>query len=159
MKHMFRSVLSIALAAFLAVAIVTPAVAQRNAPDPLLPPLIGGSNPYDSPLVQAIALVQDGSITGWKGFNNFTHPATGIYCLTLEPDVLVETAPVVSIEWGASFGVNLFAQWDQFNDGCGGTRASYVVTVRTYKGDTGGVGSGYQIPKLSDEVAFVVLVP
>jgi hypothetical protein len=55
--------------------------------------------------------------------------------------------------------VVLFAQWNQDNTDCGDGTTSNVIEVRTYKGDTGGVGSPYQIPVLSDRVSFVVLVP
>lgn len=96
-------------------------------------------------------------MTGSKGFSSFSHPTTGVYCLTLASGVQLKTAPLVSIEWGASLGVVLFAQWNSDNTTCGA--ATNVIEVRTYKGDTAGVGSSYQIPVLSDRVAFVVLVP
>ena len=137
---------------------VDPAVAQ-NAPLGLTPNVGTGTN-FFSPYAQAIALVQGTSLRGRKGISSFSHPTTGVYCLKLANGIqFANTAPVVSIEWGSSLGVVNFAQWDQANVDCGGGSTSNVIEVRTYKGDTGGVGSPYQIPVLSDRVAFVVLVP
>lgn len=160
---MLRKILYLLLGALLALGIGIPAVAQQNADTSTLPltggpgPYLGGPGPYFGPYAQAQALVQGGALTGSKGVSAFTHPITGVYCLTLAPNVQLKTAPLVSIEWGASLGVVLFAQWNASNTTCGG--GGSVVEVRTYKGDTGGVGSGYQIPVLSNSVAFVVLVP
>jgi hypothetical protein len=153
---MFHKILYVPLVALLALGIGIPAVAQQNAPESALP-LIAGPGPYYGPYAQAQALVQNSALTGSKGFSKFTHPTTGVYCLTLGSGVQLKTAPLVSIEWGASLGVVLFAQWNSDNTTCGA--ATNVIEVRTYKGDTGGVGSTYQIPVLSDRVAFVVLVP
>jgi hypothetical protein len=136
---------------------VDPAVAQ-NAPR-ALSPNVGTAISYFSPYAQAIALVQSQTLRGRKGIDSFTHPTTGIYCLHLANIQSANTAPVVSIEWGSSLGVVLFAQWDQSNGDCGGSSTSGMIEVRTYKGDTAGVGSPYQIPVLSNSVAFVVLVP
>jgi hypothetical protein len=160
---MLQKTLSIALGALLALGAVTPAVAQQNAPQspsaPAIPP-VGTSTSYFSPYAQAIALVQDTTLRGRKGISSFTHPITGVYCLKLASGIqFANTAPLISIEWASSLGVVLFAQWDQANVTCGGGATSNVIEVRTYKGDTGGVGSGYQIPVLSDRVSFVVLVP
>ena len=152
---MYQKILYVSLLALLAVGIGIPAVAQHNAPGSLPP--IAGPGPYFAPYAQAQALVQFASLTGSKGFSKFTHPITGVYCLTTAPGVQLKTAPLVSIEWGSSLGVVLFAQWNAANSTCGA--GANVVEVRTYKGDTGGVGSSYQIPVLSDQVAFVVLVP
>jgi len=153
---MLQKTLSIALGALLALGAVTPAVAQQNAPQS---PSSGiGAGPvYNAPYAQAIALVQGAALTHQKGVSVFSHPTTGVYCLTISGFATLQTAPLVSIEWGSSLGVVNFAQWDQANATCGG--GARVIEVRTYKGDTGGVGSGYQIPVLSDRVAFVVLVP
>jgi hypothetical protein len=95
-----------------------------------------------------------------KGFSSETHLATGIWCFTLAAPIGASYQPtaLATVEWGASLGVVLFAQWNNFNTNCGGTSHS-TIEVRTYKGDIGGVGSGYQIPVLSDSVAFTVLVP
>jgi hypothetical protein len=137
---------------------VDPAVAQ-NAPQAVTPN-VGTATSYFSPYAQAIALVQHTTLRGRKGISSFTHPTTGVYCLKLASGIqFANTAPVVSIEWGSSLGVVNFAQWDQANVDCGGGSTSNVIEVRTYKGDTGGVGSNYQIPVLSDRVSFVVLVP
>lgn len=152
---MLRKSLYIVLGALLALGMGIPAVAQQNAPTLNLP--LAGPGPYFGPYAQAQALVQFARLTGSKGFSGFTHPTTGVYCLTLASGTQLKTAPLVSIEWGASLGVVLFAQWNSDNSTCGA--GTNKVEVRTYKGDTGGVGSGYQIPVLSDSVAFVVLVP
>jgi hypothetical protein len=135
------------------------AVAQ-NAPLASVTPNVGTGTNFFSPYAQAIALVQGTSLRGRKGISSFSHPTTGVYCLKLANGIqFANTAPVVSIEWGSSLGVVNFAQWDQANVDCGGGSTNNVIEVRTYKGDTGGVGSPYQIPVLSDRVAFVVLVP
>ena len=152
---MFHKILYVSLLAVLALGIGIPAVAQSNAGSALPP--IAGPGPYFAPYAQAEALVQFHALTGSKGFSKFTHPTTGVYCLTLGSGIQLKTAPLVSIEWGSSLGVVLFAQWNAANSTCGA--GANIVEVRTYKGDTGGVGSGYQIPVLSDSVAFVVLVP
>jgi hypothetical protein len=159
---MLRNTLSIVFGALLAWGTVNPAVAQ-NAPQAVSPsvtPNVGTATSYFSPYAQAIALVQNATLKGRKGISSLTHPTTGVYCLKLAAGIqFANTAPVVSVEWGSSTGVVLFAQWNQDNTTCGGGTTSNVIEVRTYKGDTAGVGSAYQIPVLSDEVAFVVLVP
>jgi hypothetical protein len=101
-----------------------------------------------------------GAVVCSSRFSSITNPTTGVYCFTLTspPPTADTTTALVSIEWGASTGVVLFAQWDADNVTCGGSSHS-IIEVRTYKGDTGGVGSGYQTPVLSPEVAFVVYVP
>ena len=91
------------------------------------------------------------------GFKTITHPSTGIYCLTLETPTTHFTTAQTSIDWAGSFGVALYAQWNSSNTTCGGN--SSVIEVRTYKGDKRGVGSWLTIPRLSDEVAFTVVVP
>lgn len=93
-----------------------------------------------------------------SGFSSISHPLTGIYCLTLSSTTSNPITALVTVEWGDSLGVVLFPEWNRFNSSCGGSVQS-VIEVRTYKGDIGGVGSGYQIPVLSDRVAFTVLVP
>lgn len=155
---MKRNILCITLA--LALAAVTPALAQRsNAPRSVSPGAVIGAGPtYLAPYVQAEALVQDAAVTGWKGFKTFSHPTTGIYCLTLGSVSNLKSAPLVSIEWGYSLGVALFAQWYQGATDCGGTSTN-VIEIQTYKADSGGVGSSLQTPVLSDEVAFVVMLP
>ena len=159
---MLRNTLSIVFGALLAWGAVNPAVAQ-NAPQALSPsvtPNVGTATSYFSPYAQAIALVQDATLKGRKGISSLTNPTTGVYCLKLATGIqFANTAPVVSIEWGTSLGVVLFAQWDQANSTCGGGATSNVIEVRTYKGDTAGVGSPIRFPVLSNEVSFVVLVP
>ena len=152
---MLRKSLYIVLGALLALGVGIPVVAQQNAPTLQLP--LAGPGPYFGPYAQAQALVQDARLTGSKGISSLTHPATGVYCLKLASGVQLKTAPLVSIEWGSSLGVALFAQWNSFNTTC--PAGANILEVRTYKGDSGGVGSSYQIPVLSDSVAFVVLVP
>lgn len=154
---MKRNILCITLA--LALAAVTPALAQRsNAPRSVSPGAVIGAGPtYLAPYVQAEALVQGAAVTGWKGFKTFSHPTTGVYCLTLSSVATIKSAPVVSIEWGDSYGVALFAQWDQSGFYCG--TSTNVIEIQTYKADSGGVGSSLQTPVLSDEVAFVVMLP
>lgn len=163
---MWRSTLSIAFGVLLALGAVTPGVARQNSKNvPAAPGLgapgglqLGSPSNYFAPHASAVALVQSGAVTGSKGIAAFSHPATGIYCFEIVSKVPPTTVPVVSIEWGASLGVNLFAQWDQFNDDCSDA-TDHTLEVLTYKGDTGGVGSSYQIPVLSDQVAFVVYLP
>jgi hypothetical protein len=165
---------SLALAITALIAIVASATLSRtalgyglfgygghNAPQ-YAAPLVGTTNPYVSPYARAIALVFRAPfrVIGSKGFGAISNPKTGIYCLTLGPGTqFTGTAPLVSVEWGNSLGVVLFAQWDQANVDCGGGSLTNVIEVRTYKGDTAGVGSGYQTPVLSNDVAFVVYVP
>lgn len=155
---MLRNTLSIVFGALLTWGAVIPAAAQ-NAPQSVNP-LVGTSTSYFSPYAQALALVQGTTLQGRKGIASLTHPTTGVYYLKLATGIqFANTAPLVSVEWGSSLGVVLFAQWDQSNSTCGGGATGNVIEVRTYKGDTGGVGSAYQIPVLSDLVAFVVFVP
>jgi hypothetical protein len=108
----------------------------------------------------ALAHVNRDEVFCNQGFSNITHPKTGIYCLTLAspPPPSKPLSPQVSVEWAYSLGVALYAQYDSTNFTCGGS-SQQVVEVRTYKGDTGGVGSDLQIPVLSDSVAFNIYVP
>jgi hypothetical protein len=152
---MLHKTLTIAFGALLALGALTSAVAENAPKSPSS--LIGTNIHYQSPYAQAIALVEDATLGHQKGVSAFSHPITGVYCLTIGGFATLNTAPLVSIEWGHSDGVVLFAQWNQANTTCGG--GANVIEVRTYKGDTAGVGSPYQIPVLSDNVAFVVLVP
>jgi hypothetical protein len=81
----------------------------------------------------------------------------GVCCLTLAAGVQLSTTPVVTVEWGRSQGVALFAQYNSTNTTCG--PGANVIEVRTYKGDVSGVGSALQTPVLSNLVAFFVTVP
>jgi hypothetical protein len=156
---MFSNARSLAFGALLALGVATPGVAAQNAPAVSgMEPQVGAPGQYYAPYAQAIALVEDGTVTGAKGVSAFSHPAVGIYCLKLATGIQLQTAPVITVEWAHSLGVVLFAQWDQDNISCSGATTS-TVEVRTYKGDSGGVGSGYVIPALSNSVSFVVLVP
>jgi hypothetical protein len=135
------------------------ALAQAtNSGRPAAAPQSAGAPNINAPYAQAIALVQGGGLTSAKGFNAFSHPAVGIYCFELPGYVNQTTEPVVSIEWGASLGVALFAQYNRANSSCPAPTPR-TLEVRTYKGDSGGVGSPLQVPVLSDSVAFVILVP
>ena len=134
---------------------------REMAPD-VIPPCSGPSGLYLGPYARAVAQVTSlgGGANCSSGFKAITHPSTGVYSLTLNtaiPSSKPATA-LTSIEWGASLGVVLFAEWNRFNSFCGGSGQS-IIEVQTYKGDTGGVGSGYQIPVLDDHVAFTVVVP
>lgn len=155
-SKMFRNALSIAVGALIALGAVTPGVAQQNAPYSPKPQALG-TGTYDAPFAQAVAYIgQAGAVVGSKGFASATHPSVGVECLKLNPELSVQTAPVVSIEWGASAGVVLFAQWVFRGGSCpDGTD----IEVQTYKGDMDGVGSGYQTPVLSDQVAYSIVVP
>jgi hypothetical protein len=100
-----------------------------------------------------------------QGFSAITHPDTGIYCLALAypPPPSRPVTAQVSVDWGPSVGVALFALWNSGNTSslspaCGGSPQK-IVEVRTYKADTGFEGSSLQTPVLSDEVAFTVLAP
>jgi hypothetical protein len=108
----------------------------------------------------ALAHVIGDQVVCNQGFSNITHPSTGVYCLTLAspPPPSKPLAPQVSVEWSLSLGVALYAQYDSSNSTCEAPPRQ-VVEVRTYKGDSGGVGSALQVPVLSDEVSFNILVP
>jgi hypothetical protein len=160
--NMSKTFVAIAAAgALIAASAVMPALADSNvplSPQEALQESAGAPDLY-SPYAQAIAYVgQSGLLIRAKGFSAHTHHAPGINCFTLAAGTQLQTAPQVSVEWGRSLGVVLFAQWDQANVSCPGATAS-TIEVRTYKGDLTGVGSGYKTPVLSDQVAFVVYVP
>jgi len=104
-----------------------------------------------------VALLNGEGVACNTGFTTITHPTTGIYCLKLATPTTHFTTAQTSIDWAGSFGVALYAQWNSSNTTCGGN--SSVIEVRTYKGDRRGVGSWLTIPRLSDEVAFTVVVP
>lgn len=127
-------------------------------PEAALRPQSAGAPAINAPYAQAIALVQAGALTSAKGFTTFSHPDVGIYCLELPGGISTTTEPVVSVEWGSSLGVALFAQYNRANTSCPSPTAK-TIEVRTYKGDVGGVGSALQVPVLSNSVAFVILVP
>jgi len=107
--------------------------------------------------VQAAAYVKGDSIFSAIGFKTVTHPGVGLYCLTLPAAVRAGWIAQVTVEWNRSLGVALFAMWDIGNVNC--PQTARTVSVRTYKGDTGGVGSALQTPVLSNDIAFVVIVP
>jgi hypothetical protein len=162
MKKRFRSIMvAVGFASALAATFLAGDVFAQDTNSGFLPavaPESAGKPDIHAPYAQAIALVQLGALTSAKGFTKFSHPAVGIYCLELASYVNPTTEPVVSIEWGYSLGVVLFAQYNRANTSCPAPTVR-TIEVRTYKGDTGAVGSGYQIPVLSNQVAFVILVP
>ena len=140
-----------------------PQALAEQAPEPEAAlPLIPGvpgclASPYQN--VRAAANVNSGgSARCATNVSSVTHPSTGIYCVNLSSTTSTPVIALVTVEWGSSVGVVNFPQWNRFNTTCGGSVQS-TIEVRTYKGDTGGVGSAYQIPVLSNEVAFSVLVP
>jgi hypothetical protein len=155
MTKLFSSIAAIAAIGFLATS--SAALAGNNA-HKLDGRTIHGPN-YASPYAQAIAYVgQAGVVIGKKGFSAITHPSVGIYCLEQSAAATLVTEPIVTVEWGRSLGVALFAQYNYFNSSCPAP-TNRTIEVRTYKGDTSGVGSDLQIPVLSDQVAFIVMVP
>jgi hypothetical protein len=112
-----------------------------------------------SPYAQAIAFAGNGILREAKGVVSMSHPITGVYCFQLAGNVIKNfTEPVVSIEWANSLGVALFAQYNKANTDCVAPNA-HTVSVRTYKGDVGGIGSALQVPVLDDRVDFIILVP
>jgi hypothetical protein len=121
-------------------------------------PESAGAPNINAPYAQAIALVQYGGLDSAKGFTALARPGVGIYCFELPGGISTTTKPVVTIEWAASNGVALFAQYNKGNGGCPGATTK-TIEIRTYKGDVGGPGSALQAPVLSDSVAFVVMVP
>jgi hypothetical protein len=139
----------------------TPAMAaeQTNAgPGSAAVPALGPSGSLFGPYAQAQAFIsQSCQVVANKGFTAVTHPTTGVCCLTLGAGIQLSTTPLVTVEWSRSLGVALFAQYDSTNLTC--PRLANVIEVRTYKGDTGGVGSALQVPVLSNLVAFFVVVP
>jgi hypothetical protein len=131
--------------------------AAQNAPR--MQPASRGPTGLSAPFAQALADVgQGGVVLSSQGIGSVTSPAAGIYCLELSPTVHPKTLPTVTIDWGNSLGVVLFAEVDPQLVGCPAA-TTRTIEVRTYKGDTGGVGSSYQVPVLSPNVAFIVLVP
>ena len=159
---MSKSSLVIAASVLVAlVGAVTPSIAAQNGPEsPTEESLAPLGNTLSSPFAQAIAIIgQSGSVLKSKGFGSVTSPSTGIVCLKLVYGLHIgQTAPILSIDWNHSLGVVLFAQWDSGHPDCIGP-VGRMIEIRTYKGDIGGVGSAYQIPVLSDQVAFEILVP
>jgi hypothetical protein len=158
---MFRKSFLIALGALTAISVAAmSSLAQENAPPQEEAGIEAGIETVApdatlaSPFAQAIAYVGDGKIQSSKGFIAFSNPFTGFYCLT-PPKSLKPSVPVVSVEYFRSFGVNLFALWDSDDSDC----PAGAFEVLTFKGDKGGPGSAYQIPVLSEDVAFVILVP
>jgi hypothetical protein len=159
-------VYSVASAMALTFGTVTLAVAMQNGgpPVPLGPegpspaPAISGGI-FASPYAQAIGQFgQSGVPVRTKNITAITHPTTGVYCITVGAVATFNSAPIVTVEWGGSLGVALFAQWDASKITCSGTPVN-VYEVRTYKADTGGVGSSLQTPALSNSVAFVFELP
>lgn len=159
MKKPLTKIFALGFAATLATAFFTAnAFALSNSGDPVPVPRSAGAPNIIAPYAEAEALVQFGALTSAKGFTAFSHPATGIYCLKLPLGTNATVEPVVSIEWGASFGVANYAQYYKGGADCPVTNPR-TIEILTYKGDVAGVGSALQIPVLSDQVAFVVLVP
>lgn len=159
MKKQFKSkMVAVGFASALAaMSLAGDAFAQNSNAPAVAPGSAGKPNIY-APYAQAMALVQFAALTSAKGFTAFTHPSVGIYCLELPSGVNLTTEPLVTIEWGSSLGVALFAQYNRAKSSCP-TPTAKTIEVRTYKGDVAGVGSALQIPVLSDSVAFVILVP
>ena len=161
MKKQITKILALSFASTLATAFFTAdafAFGLSNSGDPVPVPRSAGAPNIYAPYAEAEAVVQFGALTSAKGFSVFSHPATGIYCLKLPAGTHPTAEPVVSIEWGASTGVALYAQYYRGGADCPVT-SPRTIEIQTYKGDVGGVGSALQIPVLSDQVAFVVLVP
>lgn len=159
---MMRSQISLAVSAITVALTITSAAiqAQQNDGhrDAVAPQSAGVPNYYPAN-VQAAALVgQGGAPVTAIGFSSITHPAVGITCLQLAYAHPITVAPIVTVEWGRSLGVALYAQWNDASGSCPGATGK-TIEVRTYKGDTGGVGSPLQVPVLSDSVAFQVIVP
>jgi len=124
---MLRKSLYLVLGALLALGVGILAIAQQNASTSQFP--LAGPGPYFGPYAQAQALVQGTHLTGSKGVSSLTHPTTGVYCLRLASGVQLKTDPLVSIEWGSSLGVVLFAQWNAANTTCGA--GANILEVRT----------------------------
>jgi hypothetical protein len=137
----------------------TPAMAagQTNAGPTSLPLSGPVSTPY-GPYAQAQAFIgQSCAVVASRKFTSVVQKVPGVCCLTLAAGVQLSTTPVVTVEWGRSQGVALFAQYNSTNTTCG--PGANVIEVRTYKGDVSGVGSALQTPVLSNLVAFFVTVP
>jgi hypothetical protein len=137
----------------------TATMAASNAGGPGTGPLSAGAPDIFAPYAQAEAFIgQSGAVVSAKGFAKVTHPSVGVVCLELAAGIDPTRRPVVSVEWGRSLGVALFAQYDASNVSCPSPTAN-TIEVRTYKADTGGVGSPLTTPVLSNAVAFVITVP
>ncbi len=141
----------------------SPAEAQKTNGGRLTPePDSAGVPNTVAKYAQAIAFVgQSGAPITAKGFKSITRVSTGIFCLQLQAALELNNsriAPLVAVEWNNSLGIALFAQWDSGNIGCPNANKR-TISVRTYKGDTGAVGSALQPPVLSDQVAWVIIVP
>jgi hypothetical protein len=159
--------LAVAIAGLIGLAAANPASARQNAPNSALlqsdaakedvEPAIPGVANYASPYAQAAGLFDGGAALKAKNISSISHPATGIYCITVTNGVLTNSPPIVTVEWAHSLGIALFAQWNESKSDCAG--GNKVYEVRTYKGDTGGVGSSLQTPVLSDLIAFVFVLP
>jgi hypothetical protein len=136
----------------------TPAMAEQTNAGPGSKAFSGPSGDLFGPYAQAQAYIgQSCTVVANKNFTSVVHKATGVCCLTLAPGIQLSTTPVVTVEFGRSLGVALFAQYNNANMTCG--PGANVIEVRTYKGDVGGVGSALQTPVLSNSVAFFVTVP
>lgn len=87
-----------------------------------------------------------------RNFTAVAHPSVGVYCLTAAAGInLAQTTPLVTVEWGNSFGFDLLAfpvgNPIPFTPCTGGQ-----IQVRTYQ-FPGGVAT------LSDNVAFFIWIP
>ena len=105
-----------------------------------------------TPRAQAAAHVsRNASFIAVKGFRSVTSPSTGQFCLQLRNLIVGKTVPMVSVEWSYSSGTGLLAYWDPTNSGCPGAtrRTINIVTQAIFNG----------VPGLSNDVAFVVVVP
>jgi hypothetical protein len=154
---MMRST-SALLALSLCAGLISGAAMAANAPVSPRPFSAGGPDIF-APYAQAEAYIgAGGAVVAAKGFVSVSHPAVGIVCLELGPGINRTRRPVVAVEWASSTGVALFAQYDSANVTCPSPTLN-TIEVRTYKGDTGGVGSALQVPVLSDQVAFIITVP
>jgi hypothetical protein len=106
---------------------------------------------------RAVASIgQGGAFLGGQGIASVSHPSTGVTCIQLNKKTSRRVV-FTSINWDASLGVALFAQWSPSNNFCGGDEKT--VEIQTYKADAAGVGSALQTPVLSDQVAFVMFIP
>lgn len=84
-----------------------------------------------------------------SGFTSATRTGTGVYCLTLDPALGIDTSKITAIagiEWGQSTGNNLSAYW--YASGC----AAGQVSVLTY---TFAAGAN----NVPNNAAFSVVVP
>jgi hypothetical protein len=82
-----------------------------------------------------------------RGITGVTRPATGVYCLTLDPALGIDVTKVsvsVTPEWGGSTGDTLQPYWYANASGC----AAGQVEVYTEKAATS-----------SNTVAFSVIIP